>query len=218
MRAISFFCFLFLTLTYGEGASAKEGGDDPLSGLVHSLIHRVRRSTSDDETDVVVKKGENCGTSDEMIVINQITMPDVLVLGEDATFSADISVNKKRQSATLLTVLMNKVFGAGHFFKVPCIKGSGSCNYTEPCKALEETKCPEEIVAKGWNCRCPIPVNDYKFGPITTHLGDSPIPAVFINGNYEMTVRLFDGEEVLMCYKFPMSVRKKSRDVGPWGK
>ena len=58
-------------------------------------------------------------------------------------------------------------------WQVPCIRGSGSCNYTNPCQYLNKVKCPTSVVEQGWKCRCPIPVGTFTYGPITTFIGVS---------------------------------------------
>ena len=196
---------VFLIIFFALTATASEDSD-----VVHRLSEALESaggSTSSNGMEVTIKEGKNCGVegTHETIVVDRLSMPDVLVLGANATFAGGITVNKERKSATLLSVDMIKT---RWHFRVPCIKGSGSCNYMYPCKYLEQVKCPEEIVAKGWNCRCPIPVNSYSFGPTTLHLNNTNVPALFVNGDYDVTIKLYDGLDELMCYKFPMTVKK----------
>ena len=179
------FIFVFIFTATRGNCDAYEKADFDIekimSEVMESVSTRVRRSASSIEPEVALGEGENCGKEgvEETIVVDKLSMPDTLVLGEDATFAAGITVNKERKSATLLTVEMNKVFASGAHFKIPCIRGSGSCNYTNPCGYLSHVRCPEEIVARGWNCRCPIPnvlhcIKVLFFSYICFKLGISP--------------------------------------------
>jgi len=155
-----------------------------------------------------VSAGKNCGQhgKSETIYIDSISMPDTLVLGANGTFSAEVTVNGARKSASLLSLVMRKV---GLPFDIPCAKGFGSCNYTNPCQILEKIQCPKAIIDKGWNCRCPIKVNHYSFGPITALLPTVPLPAFLVNGNYEVIARLYDGADELLCYDLTVTVKEK---------
>ena len=61
--------------------------------------------------------GENCGSkgSSAAIVVDELKMPKVLVLGENATFSGGITVNEERKSVTKFSVVMIKKSSWGHF-------------------------------------------------------------------------------------------------------
>jgi len=149
--------------------------------------------------------GENCGRegTGETIYINDLALPETLVLGENATFSAEVKVNKIRKTATLLSVVMQKV---GFPFDIPCTHNVGTCKYSNPCDMLEKIKCPKEIIKLGWNCRCPIPINTYSFGPVTVTLPTVPLPAFLVDGKYEVKAQLFDGDDELLCYDLQIDV------------
>jgi len=159
--------------------------------------------------ELTLRGGKNCGSAgtSETIYINSISMkPSTLILGDNATFAADVTVNSARKGATLASVLMRKV---GLPFDIPCTQGVGSCNYTNPCQLLEKIKCPKEVVAQGWNCRCPIPVKHYSFGPITATLPTVPLPAFLVNGQYQAKAELWDGKDQLLCYILTIDVKEK---------
>merc|ERR1711962_638414 len=172
------------------------------------MISQVMGTISFKDHEILLKDGQNCGQhgADEAMVVDSLSMPDTIVLGDNNTFAAGFTVNKKWETATLLSVKMVKIFGSMSW-EIPCMGGQGSCDYYYPCKKLEKVECPAEVVAKGWNCRCPIPVNSYSFGPVTKQLDKPSFPAMFVNGDYNMNIRLFDGTDELMCYKFSMKVK-----------
>jgi len=155
-----------------------------------------------------INGGQNCGKAgtSETIYVNSLSIPDVLVLGANATFSGAVTVNALKKTATLLSVVIRKV---GLPFNLPCTQDVGSCNYTNPCQLLEKIQCPKQIVAAGWNCRCPIPVKHYSLAPFTVLLPTIPLPAFLVDGTYDATARLFDGPEELLCYHLTVTVKEK---------
>lgn len=158
--------------------------------------------------EVTYAVGQNCGKEGkgETIYINSLGLPDVILLGGNATLSAGVTVNKVRKTATLLSVVMQKV---GLPFNIPCTNNIGSCNYTNPCDLLAKIECPKEIIAQGWNCRCPIAKNKYTFGPMTATLPTVPLPAFLVDGKYDAKLQLFDGADELLCYKLEVTVKEK---------
>jgi len=160
------------------------------------------------QLEITYAAGQNCGKEGtaETIYINKVNLPDVILLGGNATFSAGVTVNKVRKTATLLSVVLQKV---GLPFDIPCTNNIGSCNYTNPCDLLAKIECPKEIISQGWNCRCPILKNKYAFGPVTVTLPTVPLPAFLVDGKYNGKVQLFDGADELLCYQLEVTVKEK---------
>jgi len=169
----------------------------------------LEATTTQKKLEFRIQGGENCGPagSKEVIHVDKLSLPDVLVLGGNATISVAVTVSGVRKTATLLSVVMKK---KGLPFDIPCAQGLGTCNYTNPCQMLDKIQCPAAIVAQGWNCRCPIPVNHYSFGPVTATLPTVPLPAFLVNGVYDVTARLYMGSEELLCYHVTAAVKEKT--------
>ena len=159
--------------------------------------------------DVVRVSGENCGTN-LPIMINSLDIPKVIVLGDNATVSIDANVSVAITHPTLITVEPYKV----DLPYIPCIDIGffipiGTCNYTSPCDIMKQVTCPSEIVKLGWNCRCPFKRMRLKTPPINISTPDVPYPAFLIDGEYDVTVKMFDGSKELFCYKLSLTLKVK---------
>ena len=84
---------------------------------------------------MTLKSGQNCGQhgKSEAIFIDNISAPDTLILGANATFSAEVTVNSARKSASLLSVVMQKV---GLPFDIPCTSGESTYFTQTPHKTV----------------------------------------------------------------------------------
>jgi len=149
-------------------------------------------------------EGSSCGKDQDPIVVNKITLPDVILFGENATFSADVTIKKDIPTITLAKTVVQKVGS----LQIPCIDNIGTCNYTNPCELLEAITCPPEMIKAGWNCRCPLHARHFVLPPVTIDVPQIPLPGFLINGEYEVTVQLFNSEEELICYKFKITLKK----------
>merc|ERR1712243_405320 len=93
-------------------------------------------------------------------------------------------------------------------FDIPCTGGFGSCTYANPCEYLTKVKCPPEILAKGWNCRCPLLKGDFSLGPVAVQLPKLPLPAFLVDGSYEVKGTLKNGDDELFCYQMQIKVKE----------
>merc|ERR1712188_3576 len=156
---------------------------------------------NDKERTVSYSAGKNCGQSGqkEALYVEKFEIPDLIILGGNATVSAEVKVNRIVKSATLMSVVLGKE-GLGI---IPCTGNIGSCNYTDPCQLftkIDPRMCPKELIAQGWNCLCPISVS-MKLSPTSFTLPTVALPAFLVDGKYHAKVRIFDGDEELFCYQ-----------------
>jgi len=149
--------------------------------------------------------GSSCGTDQDPIVVNKMTLPDVIVFGENATFSADMTIKEDIPTITLAKLVVQKVGS----IQIPCIGGFGTCDYHNPCEMLEKFKCPTAIVKSGWNCKCPLPKGHFPPSRVTHKMQNIPLPGFMVDGKYDISVQMFNGKEELICYKFTVTMEKE---------
>lgn len=150
--------------------------------------------------------GENCGSTKLPIIVNSLQLPDVIVLGDNATVAVDATIDREIETASLLQVVVQKV---GLPIDIPCLNNIGTCNYTNPCDILKTIDCPPAIEKLGWNCRCPFKPMEFKLLPTTVPLPTVPLPPVLVDGSYNVKVQMFDGKTELFCYKVTITLKEK---------
>jgi len=166
--------------------------DNDLSRMKRYALHKVA--------------GDNCGSTKLPIIVNSLTLPDVIVLGENATVSLDATIGRLIKDVSLVSVVAQKV---GIPVDIPCMDNIGTCNYTNTCELLKQFQCPPEVIKQGWNCRCPLKPMEFILPKTVVAVPSVPLPAFLVDGHYTVQVRMYEGATLLMCYKLQITLKEK---------
>ncbi|EDO36431.1 predicted protein [Nematostella vectensis] len=137
----------------------------------------------------------------DTIAINSMQLtPSPLALPGTVNVSATLTIKRHLPSYTTLRLnIQKKVFGL-FWLRIPCIKGMGSCDYSNFCEMIRSaafSKCDEVMEAQGVPCDCPIPTGQFALPlqsiPVPADmLSAIPVPDWVVNGKYWVRAEFLD--------------------------
>eukprot|EP01129_Flabellula_baltica_P005539 TRINITY_DN2014_c0_g1_i1.p1 TRINITY_DN2014_c0_g1~~TRINITY_DN2014_c0_g1_i1.p1 ORF type:complete len:207 (-),score=43.93 TRINITY_DN2014_c0_g1_i1:35-634(-) len=154
---------------------------------------------------------KNCGPADAVFKVNNLELPDPLILGgeDTVTASSTLSADLTAESITSIDLyLAKKIFG--HYVKVPCIDNVGSCSVSDICAQINENSgkiCPI-LTPLGIPCACPIKAGTYS---VTNEKGELPNPGYswLTSGDFEIQFTINGPSGVVGCLNIQTTIKTK---------
>ncbi|ESO07133.1 hypothetical protein HELRODRAFT_191068 [Helobdella robusta] len=207
----------FLAFLFASKYSAVDGTYE-IDERFRQLVIKYSKMTRNKNSGLKLRdfSWEDCGDSTFAARFKSISVsPDPIHLPGNITVSGKGTLSRSISSPILASVVLKKKIIV--WVEVPCIEHSGSCTYGDICQLLHHLPCSSssnnndkyyynnfngDVGGNGspnFSCQCPFAEGSYDIPPMTFAIFDPKIPSILLDGQFQVTVHLYDAIGEIAC-------------------